>query len=317
MTWKRRTADVANRLLRRFDIQVMRGADLWRPATQLGLQPPAGPRPAGLHREPVFAVFSGAAFRRRPGPADWSVVMPTTLRPTIRDALNSIFRQDFPGTVQILVGVDQRSGDPIAFDSLVTGLADNQSVVFFDPGYSTSVRHGGLHPSYDGGVLRTVLSYLADSRYVSYLDDDNWWAPEHIATLHAAIQGHDWAYTDRWFVHPGSRQPIARDAWESVGPGRGILVDAGGWVDPNCLAIDKLACEAVLRWWSIPQRNSRRAMDADQNVFLILSREFKGRGTGRATVYYAVDETDDRHATRLALIGEDAYAVAGRGAAIP
>jgi hypothetical protein len=48
-----------------------------------------------------------------------------------------------------------------------------------------------------------------------------------------------------------------QDRWESVGPvPHGTAADPAGWVDPNCLAIDKLACEAVQRWRGAPQPNT-------------------------------------------------------------
>ena len=157
-------------------------------------------------------------------------------------------------------------------------------------------------------MLRTVLSYLASSRRVAYLDEDNWWAPGHLTTLCAALEGYDWAWSLRWYVHPRSRRVICKDIWESVGPNAGTQL--GGWVDTNCLAIDKLACEAVLRWWSIPLRNSARGTDADKNVFRILSSEFRGRGTGRHTTYYALNEGDPDNDKRIDRIGVERYRTA-------
>ena len=183
-------------------------------------------------------------------------------------------------------------------------------MLLFYPGYSTSSRHGGLHAPQDGGSLRTILSYLANSCYVAYLDDDNWWSEDHLSALYAVLSaGAEWAYTLRWFVHPGSRQLICRDDWELVGPGVGFF---RGWVDPNCLAIDKIACEAVLRWWSIPQPNSANGMNADRNVFRILSTEFRGAPTNRHSVFYEITETDPMHPYRLSVIGEQRYHAAGK-----
>ena len=99
----------------------------------------------------------------------------------------------------------------------------NHAVLFFYPGYSTSCRHGGLHPAWDGGVLRTLLSYLANSRYVAYLDDDNWWDGSHLESMRLALEGCEWAYARRWFIHPKSRRPICPDEWESIGPNRGTI----------------------------------------------------------------------------------------------
>jgi hypothetical protein len=73
-------------------------------------------------------------------------------------------------------------------------------------------------------------------------------------------------------------------------------------VDPNCLALDKITCESVLRWWSIPLRNSLGAWDADRNIFRILSNEFNGRPSGQVSCYYALTEGDAEYARRMALI---------------
>jgi hypothetical protein len=292
---------------------MVRLADVWRPTDQLNRQPAPQGAVDRAHVPPSLRSYVGEAVGSLQRPFDFAVVMATTLRPTITDAIASVLAQDLPGRVQLLIGVDTPAGDPGLIEQACRRMPPNHAVQVLYPGYSTSRRHGGLHPAWDGGVLRTTLSYLANSQYVACLDDDNWYGPHHLSSLHRAIQGHDWAYALRWFVHPISRRPICEDQWESIGPApRGTRVDPGGWVDPNCLAIDKLACEAVLRWWSIPLRNTTRAMDADRNVFDILSSEFRGRATNEASVFYALDESDPfRHPFRLEMIGAERYASAG------
>jgi hypothetical protein len=292
-----------NRHLRRFDVALVRPSELWRITDFLGRQPLPGPAKPG--RPPLARAFGpdDGAIR-----FDFAVIIPSILRPTIADALRSIFAQDFGGTVQTLVGIDQPRGDIALVEAACRDRPPNHGVLLFDPGYSTSQRHGGLHPAWDGGVLRTLLSYLAASRRLAYLDDDNWWAPNHLSSLASALEGHDWAWSRRWFVDPHTRQPLVEDIWESVGPGAGVF---GGWVDPNCLAIAKLACEAVLRWWAIPTRNSGTAWDADRNIFRILSNEFHGRATGQVSCHYLLNENDEHYARRMALIaGSRAQAMA-------
>jgi hypothetical protein len=305
MSWKGRVARIANNFLQRYDVQII-SHDYWRP-WKYGGQPELMQAAVEPPRQPFFKVFEGKSVGAAQRPFDFAVVMPSILRATIGDAMRSIFSQQEPGRVQILIGVDKPLGDAGIIDEICAEIPPHQAVYLFYPGYSTSRRHGGLHPSWDGGTLRTVLTYLANSRYVAYLDDDNWWAPTHLATIRRALEGHDWAYSRRWFVHPTSRRPICEDIWESVGPGQGVFLDKGGWVDPNCIAIDKLACEAVVRWWSIPGRKSIKYMDADRNVFQILCTEFRGRPTNEATVYYALDESDERHPMRVEAIGADRY----------
>lgn len=314
MSWKSNAARVLNAALRRYDIRVVRGVDHWHPATQLGRQPDpptavADPAGAGSY----FRTYAGTEIGPVQAPFDFAVVMPTVLRPSIVDAIGSVFAQKFEGRVQLLIGVDAPVGSFDIVERACRAVPPQHLVQIFYPGYSTSRRHGGLHYSWDGGSLRTMLSYLANSRYVAYLDDDNWYAAGHLASMRDAVQGNDWAYSRRWYVHPVSRRPICEDEWEAIGPvPGGTEVDEAGWVDPNCLAIDKVACEAVLRWWSIPLRNTSTATDADRNIFRILRTEFKGRGTGQATVFYMLSESDlFRHPFRLSKIGAERYAAAG------
>jgi glycosyltransferase involved in cell wall biosynthesis len=309
LTWKASLAAAANRILRPFDFQLVRRADIWQPLSQLRIQN-AFEDPTEPFSTPFLRGYQGNRIRSLQEPADFTVVIPTILRPTLADTVQSVFGQRFDGSVQILIGIDASKGDTTLIEQICGSIPDRQSVLLFYPGYSTSCRHGGVHISRNDGSMRTMLSYLANSRYVAYLDDDNWWSDDHLSSLHAVLRaGAEWAYALRWFVHPGSRQPICRDEWESVGPDKGYFSKWGwgGWVDPNCLAIDKIACEAVLRWWSVPVPNSRANMDSDRNVFRVLKTEFHGVPTGRYSVYYELNETDLMHPYRLSVIGEQRY----------
>ena len=259
-----------NRRLRRFDVTLIRHSELWRATAELGRQPVAATPPAPA-RPPLLVRFGPDRAR-----FDVAVVMPTILRPTLFDALRSVFAQDFAGSVQTLVGVDVPRGGAEVVEAACRARPDNHTVLLLDPGYSTSARHGGLHPAWDGGVLRVVLSYLAASRHLAYLDDDNFWAPAHLSSIRAALEGHDYAWAERILI---DRQTRAL----------GEKIPFEGFFDPNCLAIDKLACEAVLRWWGLPKRDSRTATDADRNISrTLMGGAFRGRGTGQATVYYAM-----------------------------
>jgi len=231
------------------------------------------------------------------------VIITTVLRPTLKRAVESVFRQAFAGSVQILIGVDKALGDRAVLDEIRAAAPPNRVVTLFDLGYSTSTRHGGLHPAGDGGALRTILSYAANSRYLAYLDDDNWWDERHLASLWAAIQGFDWAFSLRWFVDPETGRPLCIDEWESVGPASGMFVSKfGGFVDPNCLMIDKLACEPVLRCWSNPPDrvggNWGRADDL--TVFRALRSHYSVAWTRLATAYYVIGPQDRLHGERQA-----------------
>ncbi len=243
-------------------------------------------------------------------PMDAAVVIPTILRPCLKQAVESIFAQEFSGRIHILIGIDAVRGDLALIEDICAARPSHCVVQVFWPGYSTSVRNGGLTPPGDGGALRAVLTHLANSAYVAYLDDDNWWAPGHLHQLREAIDDAEWAFSLRWFVHPDTRRKVCIDVWESVGPGQGLFNRRfGGFVDPSCLMINKLACPLALQYWNFPLKID--PMSADRCVFAFLSRRHKARSTGQPTAFYTLNPNDVQHSTRLRLMGA-AYDEAGK-----
>jgi hypothetical protein len=232
-------------------------------------------------------------------PFDAAVIIPTTCRPSLQRAVTSVFRQIGVARIHVLIGVDVVRGDPTVIDRLLAERPPHHAVTVLDLGYSTSVRHGGLYPSQDGGALRTMLTYAANSRYVAYLDDDNWLHESHLARLRTAIEGHDWAYTLRWFVEPETLEPLAVDRWESVGPGQGVYRELfGGFVDPNSLMLDKLKCAAAIASWTIPMQGDARGRTADRIVFDRLRGHSAG-STNTPTAYYLLNPSDANSRVRL------------------
>jgi hypothetical protein len=238
-------------------------------------------------------------------PFDAAVVIPTLCRPSLLEAASSVFRQVGVSRLQVLIGIDVIQGDTSIIDAVLAARPPQHAVTVLNLGYSTSMRHGGVHLSADSGAMRTILTYCANSRFVTYLDDDNWMHESHIERLLGAIKDRDWAYTLRFFVDPDTREAIAVDRWESVGPGNGVYREQmGGFVDPNCLMIDKLRCDPAIRFWAIPLPGDRRYLSADRSVFEML-RRFPAVGfTQAATVYYLMGTSDPDRMTRLRVIRE-------------
>ena len=215
-------------------------------------------------------------------PADVAVVIPTVLRPNLLRAARSVFTQNFEGRIHLLIGVDVAQGDRSLLDTLSAECPSHVMLTVVDPSYSTSRRHGGMHGNFFSGSLRTVLSYLANSRYVAYLDDNDWWGANHLALLVAAIQDKAWAWSGRWMVHP-DQWPICRDEWDSVGPGKGINAERfGGFVQPSGLMLDMTECHFIVPLWSMaafPDGSGEDRLIFDQ------LRRFQSGATGQFTSF--------------------------------
>lgn len=221
-----------------------------------------------------------------------AVVIPTILRPSLETALQSVYAQEGVRRVQILIGVD-RPGNPAALYRVLEDRPANVSALVLTLPYSTSVRHGGPHTAMDGGALRAILSFMANGRYVAYLDDDNTWFPNHLRSLLAVIEGKMWAFSRRILIDEETGQDLAVDRWDSVGPNKGRLAAIGGLVDPSCLLIDKVAAASLLGRWS-ETADGRLADTADRNFFAAIRHADHGV-VEEATVRYSIRRTNILH----------------------
>lgn len=217
-------------------------------------------------------------------------------------AVQSIFHQTFEGTIQILVGIDVdaygRAQDMKA--QFEANCPKNMFLTWIDLGYSTSKRHGGAHRCFYGGSLRTALSFLAQSEYVMYLDDDDWLGESHCADVLQAIQNKKWAHALCFFADGNSGEAICEDLLESVGVDAGIYQeDFGGFVRPSGLLINKIALANVLYIWS---ESNDLAGDGEDRLMFEQLRHIEHGCTGRASVYYALDPKDSMHAARVQYI---------------
>jgi hypothetical protein len=247
----------------------------------------------------------GIAGRDDQAPHTCAVIMPSILRPSIERAMHSIYAQTLKGTVQLMVGLDGGRERLGLLKKLIDERPGHVAVTVFDPGYSTSRQRGGMHGAFDGGALRTILSYAANSSLLANLDDDNWWSPDHLKGLVKAIDGKDWAFSERWFVAPDGETVLCRDGWESVGPGKGIYLERfGGFSDTNTMLIDKTRVEHVLRLWGIPIAGEEHTgIGSDRNVFAALKERAVG-ASGLASSYYVVDADDAMHSGRARRVRE-------------
>jgi len=231
-----------------------------------------------------------------------AVVVVTTCRASLLRAVRSVFAQRLDGRIQLLVGVDC---DPHGrLDALVATLLPecpaHVTLSLVNLGYSTSRRHGGPHASFYGGSLRSALTLLADSRVVVYLDDDDWFMPDHCAAVLDAIAGKAWAFAYSIYADGNTGEALCVDELESVGVGQGLYAQRfGGFVRPSGLAIDKLQLLHIVHLWSCA---AFAGGDGEDRLVFDQLRALPHGCTGAATVCVALDPNDALHARRVAFM---------------
>ncbi len=232
------------------------------------------------------------------------MVVVTVCRKSLYRAIRSVFHQDFQGTIHLLVGADvELYGDfNEILGELMTECPAHITLTGISLGYSTSARHGGVHSSWYGGSLRTALSFLSSSELVAYLDDDDWYEPQHLRLLFDAIQNKDWAFSLSNYADPNTDEVLGMDTLESLGPNKGVFKKSfGGFVRPSALLINKVRLSHILHLWSISPYPSGDG--EDRLIFKELLKHRKYGQTGAPTVNCALDPADGLHARRMESVG--------------
>lgn len=175
-----------------------------------------------------------------------AVVVITVGRKSLIRAIRSIFNQNYTQPIQILIGVDVDLTNNITeYQTLLENECPSHiTLTWINLGYSTSIRHGSVHNCFYGGSLRSALTLLADSNIVSYLDDDDWFLPNHISTMTNIFDNFPdiyWAHSLCYYADGNTGEAFCLDEIESVGINKGIYKDNfGGFVRPSGLTINKL-----------------------------------------------------------------------------
>lgn len=199
-----------------------------------------------------------------------TVVTPTTGRPSLFQLIDSIAAQQPAARIQhVLLWDDYR--DPAAPDPASLSAPDRLSLVL-PPGF-------GRFGDAPGSALRAIGLLLARTPWVTFADDDVYWALDHAAALAVAVRGVHWASTLRHVWSPAG-ELLGVDRFESVGddPGRGTPYEM---CDNNCMVFRR-----ELGVVAAPLYRETTAYNDDRLMYAFLKAKAGPRGrTGRATVH--------------------------------
>jgi hypothetical protein len=227
-------------------------------------------KPFFFRANPIAATTAGRHYRRAAMMKSAAIIIATTGAPEVRTAIASVLAQSHSSAKPYVV-VDGAEFEA-DFRRSIEGLALSDSHVTI---LKENVGRNGFY----GHRIYAAFSHLINADYVLYLDQDNWFDPEHVATLIETIEkkGVDWSYSLRKVCGTDGAFMLNDDC-ESLGKWAGWkntrLVDTNTYCLKHPVAVQVASC-----WHG--------GWGQDRVLFSALSQYFpKFECTGRYSVNY-------------------------------
>lgn len=148
------------------------------------------------------------------------VITPTTGKETLKDAVNSVIDQTIP-TEHMLVadGLEAAKNNPYFYSS-------SQRIILPE--------NVGANNWY-GHRVYAAMPLMVNADYILFLDEDNWFEPNHVETMINKIKSKDlmWSYSLRRICNE-SAQYVLDDDCESLGRFPTFYDHLLNFVDTNC-----------------------------------------------------------------------------------
>lgn len=208
------------------------------------------------------------------------VVTPTIGSPKLADAVESVANQTYKNLTHLLV-IDGAKEYLEQFNkNLVHQDKDHWNLEFMFLPYNTGAN------GFNGQRIYASIPHLVNADYVFFLDEDNWYEPDHVKTLVSKIEEEnlDWAYSLRKAYTP-DKQYIADDNCESLGkwPIYFTHNDPQYLIDTSTFAFKRQFIKATCHLWH------SGAWGEDRRFFYAIKDKSKWNTTGKHTLCYRVD----------------------------
>jgi glycosyltransferase involved in cell wall biosynthesis len=211
-----------------------------------------------------------------------TVITPTVGSPKLRDAIRSVQEQTYSNIDHLLV-IDGNQYFDNAWHELHTEYspknAKKTATVLKLP-WNTGAN------GFNGQRIYASIPHLINSDYVFFLDEDNWYEPDHVATLVETIEKNnlDWAHSLRKIYTP-DKQYITDDNCESLGrwPIYFTHDNPQYLVDTSSYAFTGKFIQKTCHLWH------SGAWGEDRRYFYAIANQSKWGTNGKHTLCYRVD----------------------------
>jgi glycosyltransferase involved in cell wall biosynthesis len=147
------------------------------------------------------------------------------------------------------------------------------------------------NPNYGMAPVFAMAGWVVSEDVVCYLDDDNWYEPNHIKTAISLMERNnlDWVFSLRNIVDADGTNPL-KDNCESLG----YYLNAGEYnlVDNSCFVVKTMYARRFGYAWYIPLTSDRNYLTA------LLKNNLLGGCTGLHSVNYRLSKDGSNSITK-------------------
>jgi hypothetical protein len=212
-----------------------------------------------------------------------TVITPTTGMDTLEQAIKSVSTQN----AEHIIVVDGVKYAENAVKIVTANGHPNLRIMIVPENTGNPPRH--FNPEYNGRFyghrVYAAMANLINTDYTMFLDEDNWYEPDHVASMVQLIENHnlEWAYSLRNVVDAQGKF-ICQDNCDSLGvyPNYKHIP----FVDMNCYCFRTGVLLKIVDTFQVPSYNCDRALFKKAVAACFDYDKFGG--TGRYTVNYRV-----------------------------
>jgi glycosyltransferase involved in cell wall biosynthesis len=202
------------------------------------------------------------------------VITPTTGKDTVVQAIESVAQQTVP-TEHLIVS----DGAPFKTHNAIKRVPFHSNIQVID--LPENVGGGGWY----GHRVYAAMPLMVNADYILFLDEDNWFEPNHVETMIAKIKSKDlmWSYSLRKIVDE-SGQYVCDDDCEALGRYPAFYDHTVNFVDTNCYCFRREYLVGLAH-------NFYGQWGADRVFYKAVAKALPSFGcTGEATVNYRAPE---------------------------
>jgi glycosyltransferase involved in cell wall biosynthesis len=224
-----------------------------------------------------------------------SIITPTTGNPLLADALASVRKQTYQPIQHVVFLEGQQAAERARL------LLAGYDVDLVALPYATGAN------GFNGHRVYGASAYLAKGDYLCFLDEDNWFDPDHVEALVETVRkGNHWAFSLRKIVDRDG-QFICRDDCESLGKWPSVLDPNDYFVDVGCFFLPRgLALQVSPLWYRRFRQPGVMEVDRAITAPLRSAPNLKFDTSGRYSLNYRAGSTANSVKPEFFLRGNEA-----------